>query len=77
MSRFLVFGVIQGEASSPRIFTIFVNALLEYLTGTCKALGISHDIEETEQFNHVAFMDNVTTFSQDNEGAQSLLNAVK
>jgi hypothetical protein len=43
--------VIQGGASSPRIFTIFVNSLQEHLTGTGKALGISHGIEETEQFN--------------------------
>ena len=70
-------GMIQGGASSPRIFKIFVNALLEHLTVTGKALGISYGIEETEQFNNVAFMDGVTTFSQDNEGAQSLLNAVK
>ncbi len=70
-------GVMKGGASSPRIFTIFVNALLEHLTGTGKALGISHGIEETEQFNNVTFMDDVTTFSQDNEAAQSLLNAVQ
>ncbi len=53
-------GVIQGGASSPRIFTVFINALLEHLTNTGKALGISHGIEETDQFNHVAFMDDVT-----------------
>jgi hypothetical protein len=46
-------GVIQGGASSPRIiktvkilftsiFTVFINALLEHLTHTGKALGISH-----------------------------------
>jgi hypothetical protein len=35
-------GVIQGGASSPRIFTIFINALLEHLTCTGQALGISH-----------------------------------
>ncbi len=28
----------------------------EHLTSTGKALGISLGIEETEQFNHVAFM---------------------
>ena len=27
-------GVIQGGASSPRIFIIFINALLEHLTST-------------------------------------------
>jgi hypothetical protein len=37
-------GVIQGGASSPRIFTIFINALLEHLTCTGQALGISHGI---------------------------------
>ncbi len=70
-------GEIQGGASYPRIFTIFVNALLEHLTGTGKALGISDGIEETEQFNNVAFMDDITTLSQDNGGAQSPLNAVQ
>ena len=70
-------GMIQGGASSPRIFKIFVNALLEHLTGTGKALGISDGIEETEQFNNVAFMDDITTLSQDNGGAQSPLNAVQ
>jgi hypothetical protein len=35
-------GVIQGGASSPRIFIIFINALLEHLTCAGKALGISH-----------------------------------
>ena len=70
-------GVIQGGASSPRIFTIFVNALLEHLTGTAKALGISHGIDETEQFKNVTFMDDITTLSQDNKGAQSLLNAIQ
>ena len=43
-------GVIQGGASSPRIFIIFINALLEHLTSTGKALGISHGLVETEQF---------------------------
>ncbi len=45
--------------------------------GTGKSLGISHGIEETEQFNNDAFMNDITTFSQDNEGAQSLLNVVQ
>ena len=70
-------GVIQGGASSPRIFTIFINALLEHLTCTGQALGISHGIEETEQFNNVAFMDDVTVLTQDNAGAQTLLDATQ
>ena len=53
-------GVIQGGASSPRIFTVFINALLEHLTCTGQALGISHGIEETEQFHKIAFMDDVS-----------------
>jgi hypothetical protein len=73
----LLTGAIKGGASSPRIFTIFINALLEHLTGTGQALGVSHVLEETEQFNRVAFIDNITTFSQGNEGAQILLNATQ
>jgi hypothetical protein len=70
-------GVIQGGASSPRIFIVFINALLEHLTCTGKALGISHGIEETEQFNHVAFMDDITVVAQDNTGSQILMEAVQ
>jgi hypothetical protein len=70
-------GVIQGGASSPRIFIVFINALLEHLTHTGKALGISHGIEETDQFNHVAFMDDITVVAQDNLGSQILMDAVQ
>jgi hypothetical protein len=67
-------GVIQGGSSSPRIFIVFINALLEHLTCTGQALGISHGIEETEQFNNVAFMDDVIVLVQDNEVGQILLD---
>jgi hypothetical protein len=70
-------GVMQGGASSPRIFIVFINALLEHLTCTGKALGISHGIEETEQFNHVAFMDDITVVAQDNTGSQILMDSVQ
>jgi hypothetical protein len=69
-------GVIQGGASSLRIFVVFINALLDHLTCTGQALGISHGIAETEQFNNVAFMDDVTALAQDNAGGQILLNAM-
>jgi hypothetical protein len=69
--------VIQGGASSPRIFVVFINALLEHLTCTGQALGISHSIAETEQFNNVAFMDDITAVEQENAGAQILLNATQ
>jgi hypothetical protein len=70
-------GVIQGGASSPRIFIIFINALLEHLTHTGKAPGISHGIEETDQFNHVAFMDDITLVAQDNPRSQILMDAAQ
>jgi hypothetical protein len=70
-------GVIQGGASSPRIFIVFINALLEHLTGTGQTLGISHGIEETEQFNNVAFMDDVTVLAQGDGGGQILLDATR
>ena len=68
-------GAIQGGASSPRIFVVFINALLEHLRCTGQALCISHGIAETEQFNNVAFMDDVTALARDNAGGQILLNA--
>jgi hypothetical protein len=40
-------------ASSPRIFTIFINVLLDHLTGAGQAFGVSLGIEETEQFNNM------------------------
>jgi hypothetical protein len=70
-------GVIQGGASSPRVFTVFINALLDHFTQTGRTLGISHDLEETDQFNNVAFMDDINTLSQENEGTQILLNEVQ
>jgi len=70
-------GVIQGGASSPRIFIIFINALLEHLTRTGKALGISHGMVGTKQFNNIAFMDDITTLAQDNPGSQILLDAIQ
>ncbi len=70
-------GVIQGGASPPRIFIIFINALLEHLTSTGKALGISHGLVGTEQFNNIAFMDDITTLAQDNPGSQILLDAIQ
>jgi hypothetical protein len=70
-------GVNQGGASSPRIFTVFINILLEHLTCTGQALGISHGIEETEQFNNVAFMDDITVLAQDNAGGQALFDATQ
>jgi hypothetical protein len=44
---------------------------------TGKALGISHGIEETDQFNHVAFMHDITVVAQDNLGLQILMDAVQ
>jgi hypothetical protein len=38
-------------------------------------LGISHGIEEIDQFNNFSFMDDVTVLARDNAGGQILLNA--
>jgi hypothetical protein len=59
------------------IFTVFTNTLLEHLTHTGKTLGISHGIKETDQFNHVAFMDDITVVAQDDLGSQVLMDAVQ
>jgi hypothetical protein len=54
--------VIQGGAFSPRIFIVFINTLLEHLTCTGQALGISHGIEETEQFRGQILLDATQEF---------------
>ncbi len=56
---------------------VFINALLEHLACTGQALGISHGIEETKQFNNVAFMDDITALAQGNAGGQVLLDATQ
>ena len=65
-------GVAQGSALSPRLFILFMNALLEHLTHTGKAHGISHGIESTDQFNNmvvaVAFTTIVTNCCIIDEG---------
>jgi hypothetical protein len=67
-------GVIQGGAT----FYCLHKCPAEHLTSTGKALGIiSLGIEETEQFNHVAFMDDITVVAQDNTGSQILMEAVQ
>jgi hypothetical protein len=45
------------------------------LTCTGQVLGISHGIEEIDQFNNFSFMDDVTVLARDNAGGQILLNA--
>ncbi len=42
------------------------------------SLGIiSHGIEETEQYNNVAFMDDITALAQGNVGGQFLLDVTQ
>ena len=70
-------GVAQGSALSPRLFILFMNALLEHLTHTGKAQGISHGIESTDQFNNLAFIDDATVLAQNQAGGQVLLDAIQ
>ena len=70
-------GVAQGSALSPRLFIIFMNALLDHLTQTGKAFNISHGVVGTDQFNNVAFMDDASVLAQDTPGANILLQAIR
>jgi hypothetical protein len=60
-----------------RIFAVFINALLEHLAQTGRALGISHGLDETDQFNNVAFMEDIITWSQETKGTQILFDATQ
>jgi hypothetical protein len=53
-----------------------MNALLDHLFETGKAFGISHGIENTDQFNNVVFMDDASVFGQDQAGSQILLDSI-
>ena len=83
-------GVAQGSITSPKLFNIFINALLRMLTATGQNQGISHslqigkdqddrsqDASHSYQFNNIGFIDDTSIFAETLEGMQTLLDVVQ
>jgi len=79
-------GVAQGSITSPQLFNIFNNALLQMLMATWQNQGISHglqigkDVDDSNQdadhgykFNNIGFIDDISIFAETPEGMQTLL----
>jgi hypothetical protein len=70
-------GVAQGSALSPLLFLIFMNTLLRLLTAKGRELGISHGLEGVDQFNNMAFADDLSLFAQSTGDMQVLLDELQ
>jgi len=83
-------GVAKGSITSPQLFNIFINALLQMLTATGQNQGISHGLqignnqEDSSQdanhgykLDHVGFIDDILIFAETPEGMQTLLDVVQ
>ena len=66
-------GVCQGSVLSPLLFILFINALARALTATGKKRGIAHGMRDVDQFNNLAFCDDMSIFAQNEKGMQQLL----
>jgi len=83
-------GVAQGSITSPQLFNIFINALLQMLTATGQNQGICHglqigknqkdssqDADHGYQFKNIGFIDDISIFAETPEGMQSLPDLVQ
>jgi len=82
--------VAQRSPTSPQLFNIFINALLQMLTATGQNQGISHglqigknqddispDADHGYQFNNIGFIDDISIFAETPEEIQTLLDVVQ
>jgi len=66
-------GTVQGSVLSPLLFDLFINALLRLLDST----GISHKVRNAPDWNHQAFADNLSLYTENTEDADILLKLVQ
>ena len=76
-------GVQQGSVLSPTLFSIFLNPLLRLLTEIGKRKGIAHGIRSIDEFNNLAFTDDLTIVAEirrlgePSGGGHTLLDAIE
>jgi len=83
-------GAAQGSITSPQLFNLFINALLQMLAATGQNQGISHglqigknqedssqDADYGYQFNNIGFIDDILIFAEAPEGMQTLLDVLQ
>jgi len=83
-------GVAQESITSPQVFNLFINALLQMLTATGQNQGISHgvqigkdqddssqDANHGSQFNNISFIDDISILTETPEEKQTLLDMVQ
>jgi hypothetical protein len=66
-------GVAQGSVLSPTLVVIFINALLRMVTAT----RVSHRLEGIDDFNHVAFAEEISVVAGSQKDTQKLVNAIR
>ena len=62
-------GTVQGSVLSPLLFDLFINALLRRLDST----GISHKVRNAPNWNHQAFADDLSLYTENTADADILL----
>ena len=65
-------GTVQGSVPSPLLFDLFLNALLRLLDST----GITHGIRGIPQWNHAAFVNDLSIFVCTVKDSNNLLDVV-
>jgi len=65
-------GTVQGSVLSPLLFDLFINALLCLLDSTC----ISHKVRNAPDWNHQAFADDLSLYTENTANADIFLRLV-
>jgi len=65
-------GTVEGSVISPLLFDLFINALLRLLDFT----GMSHKVRNAPDWNHQAFADDLSLYTENTADADILLRLV-